>query len=66
MNNLQQTMADWKAKYVRRLVDRGVTPDLALATFNAADDHEYDSDPMDAADEELSYWTQDDYLEEAP
>ncbi len=50
-------IAKWKDRYVQRLEERGVEPELALSTFLAAEDeHDYNSDPEDAADFELSYW----------
>ena len=48
------------AKYVLRMIERGVHQEDAWACCLAgASDHDYDSDPRDAADEELSYWTDD-------
>ena len=50
-------IAKWKDAYVQRLVERGVEPELALSAFHGAeDDHDYTTDPVDAADFELSYW----------
>ena len=51
---------DWMAKYVLRMVERGIDQEDALACCLAgADDHDYTSDPRDAADEEMSIWTDD-------
>ena len=51
---------EWMAKYVLRMVARGIHVDDAWACCQAgADDHDYASDPQDAADEEMSCWTDD-------
>ncbi len=52
---------EWMAKYCLRLIERGgMDKAQALAYFNAGgDDHDYDSDPVEAADDEMSYWDND-------
>lgn len=42
-----------------RLVERGLDAGFAQETLDAGmEDHDYDDDPSDAADEELSYWSE--------
>jgi len=51
---------EWMAKYVLRMVERGIEAEDAWACCQAGDDdHDYASDPRDSADEELTYWTDD-------
>lgn len=48
---------EWRDAYIARLVERGVSEAFAAATFDAnAEGHDFDSDPIEAADDELSYW----------
>jgi len=49
----------WKTKYIRRLVNRGLSKGLALATYEAGYPHDENFDAEDAADNEVSYWTDD-------
>ena len=47
----------WKLKYIDRFVERGLTVNDGKTAYEAnKDDHDFDEDPIDAADEELSYW----------
>jgi hypothetical protein len=51
---------EWMAKYVLRMMEQGVESDDAWAMCRAGEsDHDYDSDPMEAADDEMSYWEDD-------
>ena len=51
---------EWMAEYVLRMVERGIDAEDAWACCRAGeDDHDYDSDPRDAADDEMSYWSDD-------
>ena len=51
---------EWQAKYVLRMVERGIDQADAWACCEAgASDHDYTSDPRDAADDEMSIWTDD-------
>jgi len=48
---------EWHQAYVQRLVDRGLDRAFAEETFEAGkDDHDWVSDPVDAADDELYCW----------
>ena len=49
----------WKKKYIKRLIERGVDKDLAFDVYEGGCPHDEDYEPSDAADEELSYWTDD-------
>lgn len=50
----------WKLRYIKRMADRGIDPrDAALCCDAGASDHDYTSSPEDAADDEMSYWTDD-------
>lgn len=50
----------WIAAYVARMIECGVPEDHARACELAgSEDHDYDSDPREAADEEMSYWDDD-------
>ncbi len=50
-------IAKWKDRYLQRLVEKGVEPILALSAFlGTEDEHDYNSDPVEAADFDLSYW----------
>lgn len=50
---------DWHNKYMARIMERTkCDADFAKATLEAGmDNFDYTDDPKDAADEELSYWT---------
>lgn len=50
----------WMARYVHTIIMAGFTTKIAFDTYYAGeDDHNYSSDPVDAANEELSYWDDD-------
>lgn len=52
-------IGEWHRKYVQRLIDQyAFTEADAEEVYKAgSDDHDYEeSDPEDAADEEMSYW----------
>ena len=59
---MQRTLAqinEWHDAYFKRLVERGIDPVLAEATLDAGmGDHDYDDNPSDAADMELSHWSE--------
>ena len=48
----------YKRLYVARMVERGVDEQDASACFDAGD-VDYDIEPAEAADDELSYWDAD-------
>jgi hypothetical protein len=51
---------EWMAKYVLRMVELGIDANDAWACCRAGeDDHDYTINPRDAADDEMSYWTDD-------
>jgi hypothetical protein len=50
--------AVWRRLYVDRMVERGVAREDADACC-AAGDVDLDANPADAADDELSYWEND-------
>lgn len=52
------TKDEWKAAYIKTMVGRGVDLDHAETVY-AAVDHDYEDDPTDAADDEMSYWEDD-------
>ena len=53
------TAEEWHEAYKARLIERGVDPTFAQSTLEAGmDDFDYDDSPADAADEELSCWTE--------
>jgi hypothetical protein len=57
---MSQDKDQWKARYVARMVACGVDAEGAVACFEAgSDDHDYDSNPEEAADDEMSYWEND-------
>lgn len=50
----------WRDSYIARLVERGLDPAMALADFEGGEeDHDYASSPASAADESLSYYSND-------
>jgi len=49
---------DWLDKFEARLIERGVDKDFAKETREASsEDVDLSFDPADAADDEMSYWT---------
>lgn len=53
------TKEDWHTRYIARLVTKGQftyreAKDILQAGIG---EYDYDDDPEDAADEEMSYWT---------
>lgn len=48
----------WMAKYVLRMIEHGLDAESAWACCRAGD-NDYSSDPRQAADDEVSYWTDD-------
>lgn len=58
MRTLEEIFA-WHETYKARLVERGLDAGFARETLEAGmEDHDYDYDPAEAADEELSYWSE--------
>ena len=53
---LPTTEEEWMAHYVLRMIERGVPAEEAWACCRASD-HDYNSDPRDAADDEMYCWT---------
>lgn len=52
------TPEEWLDKFEARLIERGVDKDFAKATRDAAsEDIDLSYDPSDAADDEVSYWS---------
>ena len=50
-------VAIWKQKYILRFVEVGLSAEFGLSAYNAGlPDHDYQYDPIMAADDELSYW----------
>lgn len=50
----------WALRYIARMIERGVPLHVAVADYAAAtDSHDYTEDPADAADEGLTYWSDD-------
>jgi len=47
----------WSVKYINRLIDRGIDKEFAVETYFAGiDNHDYNENPIDMADDELSYF----------
>jgi hypothetical protein len=47
----------WMALYVIRMTEQGIHADDAWALCRSGqDDHDYESDPREAADNEMIYW----------
>lgn len=46
----------WEATYIDQFVSRGLTVDDGKMAFDAEENHDFQSNPRDAANEELSYW----------
>lgn len=46
----------WKLKYIDRFVERGLTVQDGKTAYACIDGRDFDEDPVDTADEELSYW----------
>ena len=50
---------EWLDKFEARLIERGVDNDFAKATREASsEDVDLSFDPADAADDEMSYWSE--------
>ena len=48
---------EWRKKYKQWLMDRGIEPSFAQQTVEAGEDgFDFDDDPREAAEDELSYW----------
>ena len=48
---------EWQSQYIGRLMSQGgLTHKEACDNFKAMDEVDYLSDPLDIADDELSYW----------
>jgi hypothetical protein len=51
---------EWHKAYLKRLIERGVDEAFAKETLEAGmSDFDYEWDPADSADEELSCWAND-------
>lgn len=51
---------EWHTKFIARLISRGLKREEAEDTLAGnMGDHDYEDDPKDAADDELTYWTDD-------
>ena len=51
---------EWHNKFIAQLMSRGLEREEAEDTLAGnMGDHDYEDDPKDAADDELSYWTDD-------
>ncbi|MCJ7747892.1 MAG: hypothetical protein MUP27_09115 [Desulfobacterales bacterium] len=52
---------EWLRRYKARMIERGLSEEEAQAATDAIATDKYcgDGDPEDAADDELSYWTDD-------
>ena len=47
----------WKQKFILRFVEVGLTAEDGTDAYDAGvPDHDYEYDPVMAADDELSYW----------
>lgn len=49
----------WTLRYCARFLERGIPLHVAIETYRAGMEHDYDDDPEQAADEEMSYWDDD-------
>jgi len=47
----------WESKYIGRLIQRGLSRELAEDVLKSSDEIDYSDDPAWSADEELSYWS---------
>ena len=48
---------EWQLKYINRFIERGLTAENGKAIYDAGvSDHNFDEDPVDMANDELSYW----------
>ena len=57
-NEFFMSKTDWLDKFEARLIERGVDKDFAKETREASsEDVDLSFDPADAADDEMSYWT---------
>lgn len=51
---------EWMATYVLRMIEHGIDAEGAWALCRSGEnDNDYTEDPRDAADDEMSYWTDD-------
>lgn len=54
-----EEISSWHEAYKKRLIERGLDEDFALQTLIACtESFDYNDDPSDAADEELSCWSE--------
>lgn len=58
MPSRSEAEAVWRRAYVDRMVERGIDRKSAQACCDAGD-ADLSSNPADAADDELQYWTDD-------
>lgn len=58
MNFTPEQIEAWRQRYVARLVERGLEEEHAQADYDGGD-HDYAEDPVQAADESLSYYEDD-------
>lgn len=58
VKGLKMEKGEWRKRYVQRLIDHyAFTKANADEVYQAgADDHDYEDNPEDAADEEISNW----------
>jgi len=49
---------EWKRRFLNRLIERGLSLEEADDIFQAGG-HDFDFEPEDSADDELSYWPSD-------
>lgn len=52
----EKEKTEWKETYIRRFIERGLTRELEEDDFNASDMIDYEDDPVQSAEESLSYW----------
>ena len=56
----EQERKEWKEKYINRLMERGLSSEEAHDVFIACMlEVNYEDNPVDEADTEISYWTED-------
>jgi len=48
----------WTLRYVARFVEKGIPLQFAIETYSNGE-HDYSDDPESAADDEMSYWDND-------
>lgn len=56
---MDEKCREWMFAYIRRLRERGMTFEEAKDNYNAGCPHDLDEDPIQAADDELSYMASD-------